>query len=90
MDEDLTIKWQRVVDKFTLQKSGMKPWDALLLSKQLPGCSSAERQVILFLLHVWDSKGDWPEPFDFIEAFGTWDTDNKQAFIDWADEPLRP
>ena len=34
MDEDLKIQWQRVVDKFTLQKSGMNPWDAILLSKQ--------------------------------------------------------
>jgi hypothetical protein len=90
MDEDLKIEWQRAVDKFTLHKSGMNPWDALLLSKQLPGCSNAERQVILFLLHAWDPGGDWPEKFDFIEAFRSWDVDNKQAFIDWCDAPIWP
>ena len=90
MDEDLKIKWQRVVDKFTLHKSGMKPWDANQLAASLPGCSNAESQVILFLLHVWDPTGDWPAPFDCIEAFRSWDIDNRQAFIDWADEPLWP
>lgn len=90
MDEDLKIQWQRAVDKFTLHKNGMNPWDALLLAKQLPGCSNAERQVILFLLHAWDPGGDWPEKFDFIEAFRSWDVDNKQAFIDWCDAPVWP
>lgn len=60
MDEEIKIKWKRVVDKFTLQKAWMKPWEALKLATSLPGCSSAERQVILFLLHVWDPGGDWP------------------------------
>ena len=90
MDDKLMTQWQRAVDKFTLHKSGMNPWDANQLAASLPGCSNAERQVILFLLHAWDPTGPWPEKFDFIEAFRSWDVDNKQAFIDWADDPIWP
>lgn len=90
MDDPLKIQWQRAVDKFTLHKSGMNPWDANLLAQQLPGCSMAERQVILFLLHAWDPGGEWPEKFDFFEAIGCWDVDNKRAFLDWAEEPVWP
>ncbi len=90
MDADLEYHWQRLVDQFNLHKAGANPWDADRLAASLSGCSNAERQAILFLLHVWDPGGEWPERFDFIEGFRSWDEDKKQVFIEWANEPLWP
>ena len=87
---DIEYHWQRIVDSFELQKSGANPWDADLLKANLPGCSSGERQTILFLLNVWDPGGDWPDKFDFLDAIATWDEKKKEAFMNWANNPLWP
>ena len=89
-NSDVEYHWQRLVDKFALQKSGANPWDANQLAASLPGCSNAERQTILFLLNVWDPGGEWPDKFDFIEAFRSWDDKNIRAFMGWANDPLWP
>lgn len=69
MDADLENQWQRLVDQFNLHKAGANPWNANRLATSLSGCRNPERKVILFLLHVWDPNGDWPEKFDFIDGF---------------------
>lgn len=86
----MEIHWQRFVDQFGLHKSGANPWDAKTLAENIPGSSAAERQAILFLLHVWDPGGDWPEDFQFFEAFPRWDERMQKAFRTWCDDPLWP
>ena len=90
MDELMELHWQQFVDKFNLLKSGANPWDATQLAANMHGSSNAEQQAILFLLHVWDPGGEWPAPFDFIEAFRSWDESKKEAFIAWCNDPLWP
>lgn len=90
MDMKTEQQWQQFVDKFQLKKRGASPWDANLLAANLSGFSNAERQVILFLLHVWDPSGEWPGGFDFIEAMKAWDDKNRAALIEWTKNPLWP
>lgn len=54
--------------------------------------SSGEKYAAAFIACVWnpgyaESKG-WR--FDVLEAFGTWDTGNRRAFLNWAADPIWP
>tara|TARA_Y100000815_G_scaffold270151_1_gene294314 strand:- start:547 stop:843 length:297 start_codon:yes stop_codon:yes gene_type:complete len=55
-----------------------KPEDAIYLYKEVP-LSTHERNVIGFLLHVWNH---YDFPFELSEVAG-WDPRHQQAFIGW-------
>lgn len=67
-------------------------WDADDLGKMLGVLSTGERHAALFILCVWNpgyAKGEgWR--FDALDAMGNWDSGNRKAFINWAQNPYWP
>ena len=91
MDDVTLARWQQIVDRFQLAKGGANPWDAKKLDASRVGASHGELCSIRFLLNVWDPGGNWGSgPFDFIDAFRTWDEKRQRAFIEWTQDPLWP
>ena len=84
-------RFQGLVDQFNLKKSGANPFDAELLDSNSKGASHGEKLSIAFLLNVWNPGHDWKTgKFDVMDALGTWDEAQRNAFCDWARKPWWP
>ena len=91
MDDATLSRWQELVDRFELAKTGANPWDAKKLEASVHGASHGEKCSIQFLLNVWSPRDEWEcGEFDFIDAIGTWDQNRREAFLTWAREPWWP
>ena len=68
---------------------GIDPWDAEKLDEwAASGANNAERHAAAFVLHVWNSYGQWQVGrFDVMAALSVWDEVNRKPFIEWAMNP---
>lgn len=92
MEAKTRVRWQKLVDSFNMQsKAGFRPWDAVEVDG-LRGLSSGEHHAVCFLLGVRDPHNrEWNHPrFDAIEAIGSWDQPQIDAFLSWASDPFWP
>ncbi len=84
-------KFQALVDRFQLDKTGASPFDALKLNESFNGASHGEKVSINFLLNVWNPGEEWTSgKFDALDALGIWDNTKRAAFVEWASEPWWP
>ena len=84
-------RFQNLVNRFGLKKSGANPFDAELLDANYAGASHGEKVSIAFLLNVWNPGHEWKSgKVDVMDALGVWDNDQRSAFCDWAREPWWP
>jgi len=91
MDETTAKRWSRLVASFRLRKTGAEPWDASTLDESFSGASHGEKCTIRFLLNLWNADCDWScGPFDFFDAYATWDDESRDAFLAWAKDPWWP
>lgn len=92
MDAKTRVKWQKLVDSFEMSHlHGLKPWDALLADRGVAGRSDGEKEVLRFLLGVWDPGTEWQAgPFNLFDALRTWDPPRVAAFQAWVREPWWP
>jgi hypothetical protein len=72
--------------------SGIRPWRPGILAEQIGPLSHGEQCAIRFVLGIWSGNGAFPGivPFDFFEAMGTWDEDNREAARAWMAQPFWP
>ncbi len=88
---DTRERFQSLADSFNLHKAGVHPFDPNRLDEHFAAASSGEQATICFLLNLWDSTTDWRAgKFDVFDALGTWDDDNRSAFLAWAANPWWP
>jgi hypothetical protein len=68
---------------------GVDPWEPEELNRWAAGpASSGEKQVVRFLLSVWNRYEEWEcGRFDAMEALLVWDAENRKAFATWAADP---
>lgn len=84
-------------------KPGTSPWNQFKFAEwaSLGHNSSAVRQAAAFVLNVWNGPTYNEKPwwcsktyrvgrFDVTLAFGLWDERNKEAFIQWCNDPFWP
>jgi hypothetical protein len=73
-------------------RHGIRPWDPEALAAQVGVMSHGEACVARFLLGVWTGTGSYPNvaPFDYFEAMGCWDREQREAFVAWTREPFWP
>lgn len=85
-------RWKGLIAAFDMDYlEGLNPWNAEKVEKAFAGRSHGEKCVIQFLLNLWDNKMDWEcGAFDLFEAYCTWDTDRRKAFLVWANDPFWP
>ena len=84
-------RFQNLVDRFGLKKSGAKPFDAELLDANYAGASHGEKVSIAFLLNVWNPGHEWKSgKFDVMDALSVWESSQRNAFCDWAMNPWWP
>lgn len=72
---------------------GVRPWDPAALLEQHGSMSHGEQLVVRFLIGVWGGGAEalWNmKPFDFFEAWGCWDDEQRAAFVAWARAPFWP
>lgn len=88
---DTEERFQDLVNRFGLKKSGASPFDANLLDANYAGASHGEKVSIAFLLNVWNPGHEWKAgKFDVMDALCVWDDAQRRAFCDWAKEPWWP
>lgn len=80
---DRDERMSRLAESFpTLEgQPGVRPWDPTRFADQ-EDQGSGHRAAVQFVLHVWNTAN----PFD-IEAFASWDSAHRAAFVAWAKDP---
>jgi hypothetical protein len=71
---------------------GVRPWDPERLARASGTMSHGEQCAARFVLGVWTGTGSFPgvQPFDFFEAMGVWDEEQRDACIAWMQAPFWP
>ncbi len=71
---------------------GIFPFEPRKLAAWSRKASHGENCAARFVLGVWTGKGMFPgvKAFNFFEAMGVWDKDNRAAFLAWCKEPYWP
>jgi hypothetical protein len=75
------------------EAAGILPWNPEKLEKWAcgPAPGSGAGNAARFILSLWNENTDWKcGRFDFFRAFRSWDAKQKQAFLDWAQDPWWP
>ena len=63
-------------------------WNVARLTRRYGTASNGERQVISFLLTVWNTEQDWVPKFNAAEAMMGWDNGHRRAFAAWVAAPF--
>jgi hypothetical protein len=76
-------------------RPGTNPWEpeALIRSLRRDDWTPASADCATFVLSVWNAEIGRERPalrFNFAEAFGRWDQQNRDAFLAWAHAPFWP
>jgi hypothetical protein len=74
-------------------RPGVRPWDPDKLDRAAAkgGWTGAEVDAARFVLDVWNSHASWAVGrFNFFQAYGRWDEQNRAAFLAWARDPWWP
>ena len=83
------LKIHQVIDTFpSLRQFNRSAFDYDVWQR-LPkaGISTGEKWAVLFILEVWSRR---PHQFLVIEAIGCWDSEHRNAFSAWCNNPVWP